>query len=55
MLQRGPRVVEGGVYADERGGFFICDLADAKEFWQLIGPLSNYAEFDIHAVAPTRT
>jgi hypothetical protein len=44
------KVKESGLYADERGGFFIIEVDTPEELFSLIGPLIDVIGITSHPI-----
>jgi uncharacterized protein YciI len=45
------KVKASGAFADERGGFFVLDVASSDELFELFAPIVDYARIETHPVS----
>ena len=50
VIMKSGKVKESGLYADERGGFFIIDVDTPEELFRLVGPLIDIIGITSHPI-----
>lgn len=43
-------MIEGGVFVDARGCFFLLDVDTATKLYELLSPLHDFCKIEIHPV-----
>ena len=54
-IQKSGKVKESGVYADERGGFFIIDVDTPEELVGLVAPILDVVGITSHPIVSLDT
>ncbi len=49
-IQSSGKLVEGGMFGDKRGGFFILDLDKAADLYDLLGSMMDMCRIQCHPV-----
>jgi hypothetical protein len=55
VIMKSGKVKESGLYADERGGFFIIDVDTPEELLRLIAPIIDFIEITSHPIVSIDT
>ena len=50
VIMKTGKVKESGVYADERGGYFVVDIDTPEELKRLFAPISDIEKITIHPI-----
>jgi len=54
-ILKSSKVTGSGIYADERGGFFIIDIDSPEELLTLIGPIIDVISITSHPIVSLET
>ncbi|MFQ5568707.1 MAG: muconolactone Delta-isomerase family protein [Rhodothermales bacterium] len=54
-LQQSGSLVEGGVFLEKRGGFFVLDVDSATHLFKLLAPLNDYGRIEVHPLISFET
>jgi hypothetical protein len=49
-IMKSGKVKESGLYADERGGFFIIDIDSSEELIRLLVPIIDFVAITSHPI-----
>ncbi len=55
VIMKSGKVKESGLYADERGGFFILDVDTPEELLRLIAPIIDFIAITSHPIVSIDT
>ena len=55
MLRKSGKVKELGIYADERGGFYVVDVDTPEEMKLLLAPVADFCMITSHPVVSVDT
>jgi len=55
VIMKSGKVKESGLYADERGGFFIIDVDTPEELLRLLAPLIDVIGITSHPIVSIDT
>ncbi len=54
-LMTSGKMVSGGSFADERGGFFVLDVASSEELFELLNPGADLLTLKTHVIISWET
>jgi hypothetical protein len=52
VIMKSGKVKESGLYADERGGFFVIDIDTPEELIRLLAPILDGISVTSHPILP---
>jgi hypothetical protein len=55
VIMKSGKVKESGLYADERGGFFIIDVDAPEELLRLLAPMIDFISITSHPIVSIDT
>jgi hypothetical protein len=55
VIMKSGKVKESGLYADERGGYFIIDVDSPEELLHLLAPIMDVIGITSHPIVPIET